>query len=288
MDRDTLRSKIYSKIDELPTLPSTVTRLLTLFEDKRSNVSLITEIVQKDPALAAKILKVANSAYYGFSQKISNLERAIALLGFNMIKSLVISIGVMTSISLKNKTTVSIKDLWNHCVTTAILMREMGKRINNDNESDHLFILGLLHDIGMVVFDQFFSEDFQEVINIATSVERKDFYKIEQKIIGFDHGEVGGMLLARWNFPKIISLSVTNHHHDLLKGEELSKETMLLKLGDIISHSDIQTEENSKEINEEQNRILEYLGVTNDFIREMLDFKESVKDEIESFFNAVM
>ena len=287
MDKDTLRSKIYSKIDELPTLPSTVTRLLALFEDKRSNASLITEVIQKDPPLAAKILKVANSAYYGFSQKISDLERAVALLGFNMVKSLAVSIGVMNSVPSQSKTTVSMKDLWHHSVTVAILMREMGTRLYNDKGNDHLFVLGLLHDVGVVVFDQFFSENFQEVLNEVQFIDRRDFYKIEQRVIGFDHGEVGGMLLTRWNFPSIISLSVTNHHHNLSEGEELTKETAMLKLGDIISHSDIQAEENFEEVDEELNPLLQYLEVDDSFINEVLDLRESAKDEIASFFNAV-
>lgn len=287
MDKDTLRNKIYSKIDELPTLPSTVTRLLTLFEDKRSNASVITELIQKDPALAAKILKVANSAYYGFSQKISDLERAVALLGFNMVKSLAVSIGVMKSLPIQNKTNFSVKELWNHSVKVAILLREMGKRLYSEKESEHLFILGLLHDVGMIVFDQFFSDKFQEVLEEAQSAERKDLYRIEQKIIGFDHGEIGGMLLTRWNFPPIISTSVNSHHHKFSTGEDLTKEIMLLKLGDIISYSDIQDEENIKEVDEKQFSLFECQGVTNDFLQGILDFRESVKDEIASFYNAV-
>jgi len=286
MDKDTLRNKIYSKIDELPTLPSTVTRLLTLFEDKRSNASLITEVILKDPALAAKILKVANSAYYGFSQKISDLERAVALLGNNMVKSLAVSIGVMKSLPSKNKTSISGKELWYHSVTVAILLREIGKRLYNEKDSEHLFILGLLHDVGMVVFDQFFSENFQEVLNEAQFVDRKDLYKIEQKVFGYDHGEVGGMLLTRWNFPSIISLSVTNHHHSFSE-KDLTKEIALLKLGDIISHFDTQAKENLEIMDEELSLLLQYFGVDDSFIDEVLDFRESGKDEIASFFNAV-
>lgn len=286
MDKATLRNKIYSKIDELPTLPSTVTRLLALFEEKRSNTSLITEVIRKDPSLAAKILKVANSAYYGFSKKISDLERAVALLGFNMVKSLAVSIGVMKSLPSKNKTSISGKELWLHSVAVAIMMREMGKRLYNEKDSEHLFILGLLHDVGLVVYDQFFSENFQEVINEAQFADRKDLYRIEQRLIGLDHGEAGGMLLTRWNFPSIISQSVTRHHHSLLK-EDLTKEISLLKLGDMISHFDTQAETKIDKPDEEPGVVLQYLEVGERFVNEMLDFRESVKDEISSFFNSI-
>ena len=286
MEKVKLRNKIYSKINELPTLPSTVTRLLTLFEDTRSNTSLITGVIQKDPPLAAKILKAANSAYYGFSQKISDLERAVALLGFNMVKSLAVSIGVMKSLPSKNKTSLSGKELWHHSVTVAILIREMGKRLYKEKDSEHLFILGLLHDVGMVVFDQFFSESYQEVLKKAEFAERKDIYKIEQDAIGLDHGESGGMLLTRWNFPSIISQTVAGHHHNFAE-EEITKEIALLRLGDTISHFHSTTEKNPEEISEELSPFLQYLGVDYNFVNQMLDFIESGKDEISSFFNSI-
>ena len=103
MDTGTIRARIYSKIDELPTLPTVITRILSLLEDANTNATDITEAISRDPALTSKILKVANSAYYGFSQLISDLERAVALLGFNMVKSLALSIGVMKTLPTEKK-----------------------------------------------------------------------------------------------------------------------------------------------------------------------------------------
>ena len=286
MEKATFRNKIYSKINELPTLPSTVTRLLAMFEDKSSNVSLVTEVIHRDPSLAAKILKVANSAYYGFSQKISDLERAVALLGFNMVKSLAVSIGVMKSLPSQNKSSVLGKDLWLHSVTVALLMRKMGKHLYGKKDSEYLFILGLLHDVGMVVFDQFFNEEFQGVLKEAQFADRKDIYKIERKVIGLDHGEAGGMLLTRWNFPSIISLAVTGHHLDFIE-EELTKEIALLKLGDILSRFDKQSELKPEKQDNALNQLIRYLGVDDSFVNEILDFRESRKDEITVFFSSI-
>ena len=135
------------------------------------------------------------------------------------------------------------------------------------------------------MFDQFFMKSFQEVIKEASYVDRKDFFKIEQRIIGFDHGDAGGILLTRWNFPSIISLSVTDHHHFLK--DELTREIALLKLGDMISHIDTQPEVKLQELDEELNSALKYIGVDDSFVNEILDFKEKGKDEIASFFNAI-
>lgn len=286
MDKDIIRKKIYSKIDELPTLSGTVTHLLNLLEDKNSNALLLTEVIKKDPALTAKILKVANSAYYGFSQKISDLERAVALLGFNMVKSLAISIGVMKNLpSQKKSSGFSEKELWRHSVTVAILLREIGKRLYPHEDTEYLFILGLLHDIGIVVFNQFFSDLYNEVLDDAGLLDRKEIYMVEQKIIGVDHGEVGGMLLTRWNFPSIISLPVNNHHQEEVS--DFSRETGLLKLADISSHHNADDDESLDILVEKVNPIFTTLDIDPGFIFEVIKFKQSGKEEIDAFFNAV-
>ena len=166
MDQETIRAKIYSKIDELPTLPTVVTKILSLVEDNRSGASDITEAIMKDPALTSKILKVANSAYYGFSKEVSDLNRALALLGFNMVKSLALSMGVLRSLpNQDNSSSFSISRLWLHSVRVATLLKEFGSTPGHNEDQEYLFITGLLHDIGMVVFDQFFSDLFHKFLS---------------------------------------------------------------------------------------------------------------------------
>ncbi len=286
MDKDLLRKKIYSKIDELPTLPATATRLLTLFEDKNSNTSVITDVIHKDPALAAKILKVANSAYYGFSQKISDLERAVALLGFNMVKSLAVSIGVMKSLPSNNKTNRAGKELWLHSITVAVLMKELGRKIFNERDSESLFILGLLHDVGIVAIDQFFSEQSEEIIKQAEEAEQMDIPLIERRILGYDHGEIGGVLLTRWKFPEIITSSVSLHHQDISQENEISRDIALLKIGDALSNIDTENGKNPDVI-QKVSRLFNNIGAGEDICQEMLDFKNAAKEEISSFFSSI-
>jgi len=95
MEKNELQAKIYSKIEELPTLPVVLPRLLSLTADEKAGAAHLADAISSDPALTSKILKVSNSAYYGFSQEISSLERAIPLLGFNMVRSLALSISVI-------------------------------------------------------------------------------------------------------------------------------------------------------------------------------------------------
>ena len=92
MEKGEIHNKVYAKIDELPTLPVVLPKLLTLMESEKTGAPEVAEVISRDPALTSKILKTANSAYYGFQQEISDLGRAVPLLGFNMLKSLALSI----------------------------------------------------------------------------------------------------------------------------------------------------------------------------------------------------
>ena len=168
MKTEELRAKIFSTIDELPTLPTVVPKLLNLMDGSRSNATQVTETISRDPALTSKLLKAANSAYYGFPQEITDLERAVALLGFNMVKSLALSVGVFQTLgSGKNTPCFSMEGLWIHSLSVATVIRELAKRLGKEDEKAHLFVVGLLHDIGKVVLDQFFNELFQQALEVA-------------------------------------------------------------------------------------------------------------------------
>jgi len=213
MEKDDVLRKIYSKIDEIPTLPAVVPKLLSLIESDRTNASDIADVISNDPALASKILKVANSAYYGFSQQISSLKLAMPLLGNNMVRSLALSIGVIRNLpSGRKSANFSDKGLWVHSLAVATLMQELGKRSAKGDNKEHLFIVGLLHDIGKVVLNQFFGELFEKVLEEVNNQEIEGLHIVERRLIGFDHGEVGAMLLKRWNFPDVVNNSIAAHH----------------------------------------------------------------------------
>ncbi|MCD6151895.1 MAG: HDOD domain-containing protein, partial [Deltaproteobacteria bacterium] len=173
MEKQELHQKIYAKIEELPTLPAVIPKLLSLMDNPKSSAAEVTEVISHDPALTAKLLKVANSAYYGFPAKISDLKHAVALLGFNLVKSLAISIGVIKNLPRgKQSAYFSASGLWLHSLAVATVMQDMGRRFySRDDNHDYLFIIGLLHDLGKVVLDQFFPESFNEVLEKANAGE---------------------------------------------------------------------------------------------------------------------
>lgn len=289
MEKNELRVKIYSKIDELPTLPAVVPKLLSLIESTSSNASIITDAISRDPALTSKVLKVANSAYYGFPQGISDLERAVALLGFNMVKSLAISIGVFRSLPPDKKSPYfSQKELWLHSATVATVMKEMGKRYGKSDNHEHLFIIGLLHDIGMVVFDQFFSELFQQALEEAQNLEMGKLYMAERKVIGSDHGEVGAILLTRWKFPDMISNPIAVHHQAEVPEETSAPDVAMLRIADTLSNELNPDKSDTRMPPEIYEADLKVLEMEEKELEDMKAFLHSVEDGINSFFNAMM
>ncbi len=210
---DALRSKIYARINELPTLPHVIPRLLGLIESDRSQASEVAEVISHDPALTSMILKVANSAYYGFSREIASLHRAIPLLGFRMVQSLALSLGILRVFpSTPASRGFSMKALWTHSVAVGTLMRELGRRGANPGQSEHRFIIGLLHDIGKLVFDQFFHQSLAQLLLDASSRPDLPMEELEHERFGLDHGEAGAMLLARWKLPEQIIRPIGAHH----------------------------------------------------------------------------
>ena len=235
MDINELHERIYARIDELPTLPAVVPRLLQLMEDKKSSAADITGIISQDPSLVSKIMKVANSAYYGFPQKINELERAVPLLGFNMVRSLALSLGVITTLPAGSGSEYfSQQGLWRHSLAVATIMKELGGFLGQQ-QAGYQFVIGLLHDIGKLVLDPFFHDQFQEILITANTTEGATLHGVEKQVIGIDHNEITAMLLKRWKFPPEIINPIEDLHHEKSGTETSHFDAALLRVANSIA-----------------------------------------------------
>lgn len=289
MDKNELLKKIYSKIDELPTLPVVVPKLLTLIDDEKSTISDLADTITRDPALTSKILKVANSAYYGFSKEISALKKAILLLGYKMVRSLALSIGVINNLPSKERSRhFSREHLWIHSLASATVMQELGKKFSNKDDGGYLFVVGLLHDIGKIVLDLFFTELFQQAMDEAQKEQSEEaLHLFERKIIGIDHGEVGHVLLTRWKFPDIISAPIAVHHSSKIPEGINSADVAMLKIADALTHESGQGSWEAHVAAESLKTELDALKMT---VRDLADLKgylDNAKDGIHAFYSAM-
>jgi len=237
MEKEDVRRKIYAKVDEIPTLPAVIPRLLSLMEDERSDAARIAALISTDPALTSKILKVSNSAYYGFSREISSLGLAVSLLGIKMVKSLALSIGVIRCLPSEGGVgDFSAEGLWRHSAAVAALMQVMGeRRRRGEGGGESLFVLGLLHDIGKVVLDQYFGDLFRKALEKARQRGSASLYLAEREAIGLDHGEVGEILLRRWKFPERISGAVGRHHRENGAQGETARDAAMVRVANALA-----------------------------------------------------
>ncbi len=289
MEQQELHRKIYARIEELPTLPAVIPKLLSLIDDPRSSAGDVTEIISRDPSLTAKLLKVANSAYYGFPAKISDLRHAVALLGFNLVKSLAVSIGVIKNFPRgKQSAYFSASGLWLHSLVVATAMQELERRFcPRDENHDYLFIVGLLHDLGKVVLDQFFPELFSEVLEKANAGEHVKLHQVEREIIGIDHCEVSAMLLTRWKFPPKIVQPIAWLHRQMLPTEVNQVDVVLLRLANVLAQELGLGKDGNSAPNPGRPGDLERLGAGE---KDLLAVKASLQekqDDIEAFFAAL-
>ena len=280
--------KIYSKIEEIPTLSPLLQKIVGLINSSRSGAHDVTDIISHDPSLTSKVLKVANSAYYGFSRKIDSLERAVVILGFNMIRNLAMSIGFIRTFSSGKKSgRFSRERLWIHNLAVATIMKELAMRHGSQEESESLFITGLLHDIGKMVLDQFFTEEYQQVLDEAGCRESRSVCEAERKYFGVDHGEVGSILLKRWNFPgAICNLVALDHSTEVPEGVNAA-DVAMLHIADILSKEAGMGVSESITASEIREADLDTLGVGVNEIEAMRGYLSEAKESIYEFYGTV-
>ncbi|MGQ9630422.1 MAG: HDOD domain-containing protein [bacterium] len=226
--------KIVDRIVNLPTLPAVMTRIIQLVESADSSADDVTKMISVDQSLTMKILKIVNSAYYGFPRQISSLRHAVMILGFNNVKSLALSASVFDAFGREKGNAFDRAKFWEHSIGCAVVTRLIAKRLNYDRkELEECFTAGLLHDIGKVIFDKYVGDEFTNAVNMARS---KDMFIIEaeRETIGVTHEEMGRWLAERWGLPKKLA-EVINYHHEPSYAKVEPRLTAMVHLANFIT-----------------------------------------------------
>lgn len=207
MSMDEIKKRI-ERIEQLPTLPVIITELLSLLDNPKSTPREINELIKNDQALTSKTLRLVNSSYYGFPRKIATVTEAIVILGFDTVRNLAVSAGMVKL--LKGKGSFDKEKFWYHTVAVAFMAKVIAKTVKYPNP-EIAFVSGLLHDISKIFEDQYFGEYFKKALEISKAQE-KPLYEAEIEVLGYDHGAIGKRLSESWNLPKTIVASIAYHH----------------------------------------------------------------------------
>ena len=203
----------------MPAFPKSVQRILELTRDVNSTPKDLVEVIDKDPVVTVKILKVVNSAYYSLPKQITSIGHAVVYLGFNTIKNLALSIAAIGMMPKENASGFDVQQYLLHSLATAGLAKQLAIRVHDADPMD-CFIAGLLHDFGKVVFAQFMPDQFKEALRISHS-EGASLHAALQHTVGVDHVVVGAMLVEKWRFAPHLIETIRHQHPSNFKDTDM-------------------------------------------------------------------
>ena len=203
---------IVAQIKQIPTFPQVITMVINALDDEKSSAGQISDLIEKEPALATNLLRLANSSFYGFFGQINTVREAIVVVGLREVKNLVLATMALRFYSnSSSKTDFSHVDWWRHSAIAAFIAKMLAKEISFADPNGSAMVGSLIHDIGKVIIDQYFHEVFVRVIHEVRD-NNMTFPQAEKKIFGYTHAQIGATLLKRWNFPEELVSSVLFHH----------------------------------------------------------------------------
>lgn len=203
--------RIVARIHEVPSLPSVLTDVLSTIDSPESTIDEIAREIKKDQSLTVNVLKIANSAFYGLLGTVSTIRQAIVIIGLNELRTIVLGQSVFRFYAVESRTDFKRKDLWTHSMVCAFLAKKLAKEAFLADREGSCMIGGLIHDIGKVVIDRYFPDEFVRIIRMVRN-DGVSFAKAEREVLGYTHYQIGATLLKKWNFPPELVNCVLYHH----------------------------------------------------------------------------
>lgn len=264
---------------ELPTLSHIYLQFTQKLDEPGAKANDFAEIISSDPSLTTKLLKIVNSAYYSFNATITDVGHAITIVGLSELREMILAICVVDYFEgLPNKL-ISMEEFWQHSIYTGLLSREIQRSVAM-NTSESMFTVGLLHDLGSLVFYNRLPEIARSVLEISERQERLR-YEVEREELGFDHAAIGAALIEHWGLPEFL-IQVIKFHHAPEQATDYAKETLLLNMADKISR----LVENKAPLSEisELNRDYASLKLKDEVL---LACKDRVDEQLQSVLSAI-
>lgn len=267
-------------VANLPTLPQVASNLIRIINDPLTSSSDIAFIVGQDIALSSKVLRLANSAFYGIPRTITSINQAIVILGFKVINTMVLSLTVfdMFHENKKDAALFDRKAFWLHSLSCGLISKSLATRLQKFVmfDPEEAFCAGLLHDIGKVVMEQYIHEDFHKSLELA---HKKDLplHQAEFEVLGFSHTDVTQWLTNSWCLPAQIELPLL-HHHKIIADPQYQDIISLCHIADWICYQTGMTIDKRYRSPELDPNSMLYLMLTEEDIDIV---KQSLPEEVE-------
>jgi len=207
------KEKLIKLVDTLPAFPASVHKVLELTAKPDCLPRDLVAVIEHDPVLTIKILKLVNSAYFGLSREVTSISHAVVYVGLNTVKNVAISVAASGVLPKENKAGLDMQEFWLHSLTVGVIGRTLARgKGAGPSQLANLFVAGLLHDIGRVLMAHFYADDYRPVI-AAQEHSTSPLHEIEKQVIGMSHDYLGAKIAERWQLPGDLIEAIKAHHH---------------------------------------------------------------------------
>ena len=264
------------EVTELISLPEVYLKVRRLMDDQAADIYDFAKVISVDPNLSTRVLKVVNSAYFGFPEPVESISRAINMIGIGPLHNMVLGISAISSLSLPNDI-LPLNTFWRASLFSGVLARLLAEQLKLAR-SDHLFIAGLLHEIGHLVLYSKFPLQALAAQKIADD-QGAAIHEAEMQVLGYHYGDIGAMLMANWNLPENLQ-SLTRNQPDPSAVTENRTETLLMHLAHACGQS-VVTENGAAADTLIDADVLEMIGLTQAELEHLMDEARSISADME-------
>lgn len=284
---------VLKRIRDIPALPEVVNRIIQLLGQNSTPASEIARLISMDPGLTSRVLRMVNSAAYGVPRQISSIQHGIMILGFNTVRGLVLSASIFklfnpTDQILHGVYKLDHREFWRHSMITAIVSKAVAKVCQRPEVADDAFSAGMLHDIGKVVLDTYFSKDYQNVLKLADMQEMPPhgakYFLLEEEVLGSSHAEIGAVVAEKWRLPNNL-IEVIRFHHE--PNRSLHSQTLVytVALGNRIANM-VDQNEGLVQLHMIHEVVCEYFDLDEEKLARILELVEPEMEGIEEMLTS--
>ncbi len=273
---------IQKKESDLPTLPVVIDRIISVASDEKTSTEELAEVISYDQGMTNKLLKLSNSIYYAQKTKVETIKRAITVIGFDEIIGIALGMSILSSFTDKSGMSLDMKALWIHGIGVATVAKDLAKR-TNPAIANKIFVPGLLHDMGKVIFAIYFKDEYRKVRQLAME-KKKPLYFSENAIFKLDHAILSALLMKRWNFPQSIMLPCRFHHNPEAAPIKFRYQSLIINLADYLTQkAGIGHSGNPVPVTVKNSP--QKIGINPNILKLTIDQLKRKEDEIKDFFN---
>jgi HD-like signal output (HDOD) protein len=268
---------------QVSSLPVIYTKINEAVNNPRSSMKDISDIIIDDPGLTSRLLQLVNSAFYGFPSKIDTVSRALSIVGTQQIRDLALATSIMSLFKGIPEDIVSMESFWRHSVACGLAAKILATYRRCEMNVERFFAAGIIHDIGRLIIYKKIPETAREMI-LRCKANRELLYLVEKEVIGFNHSDLGSVLVRFWNLPPSLE-EVVAYHHSPQEARRYPIETSVVHVADIIAHAMQMGNSGEQYIPSLDEKALELIGIPSSVLSPTLDkLEREVKDVVQSLF----